>query len=207
VERRRGNDIVERILDAVEAVRRMLRALHRDAAAKHVASQLWRALTSGGANYEEARGAESRADFMHKLGVATKELREAHYWLRVVQRSDRVQTGTVDPLLAELDQLVAILTASIRTAKANHRQGAGRRSKFPVPGSRFPVRLLFPPRYSVSSLGGIVAIVALAPGPALLSSSSRAPSISRWVVDTLTRSTPSTMHVMNSNSPAAHVSR
>jgi four helix bundle protein len=52
------------------------RALHGDAAAKHVARQLWRAVTSGGANYEEARGAESRADFVHKVRLATKERQE-----------------------------------------------------------------------------------------------------------------------------------
>jgi hypothetical protein len=65
--RRKGDDIAERLLDAVEGVRQLLAGLHDDAAAKHVAKQLWRAVTSGGANYEEARGAESRADFVHKV--------------------------------------------------------------------------------------------------------------------------------------------
>ena len=50
----------------------LLPALHGDAAAKHVAMQLWRAVTGGGANYDEARGAESRADFVHKVRIATK---------------------------------------------------------------------------------------------------------------------------------------
>jgi four helix bundle protein len=117
--RRKGDDIAERLLDVVEGVRGLLPALHGEAAAKHVATQLWRAVTSGGANYEEARGAESRADFVHKIRLATKELREAHYWLRVVQRSSWLVPGRADRLVIEIDQLVAILMASARTAKAS----------------------------------------------------------------------------------------
>jgi len=94
--RRKGDDIAERLLDAVEGVRRLLPALEVDAASKHVSKQLWRAASGGGANYEEARGAESAADFVHKVRVATKELREAHYWLRVLQRSDWIDRGAVN---------------------------------------------------------------------------------------------------------------
>lgn len=117
--RRKGDDIAERLLDAVEGVRQLLPGLRVDAASKHVAKQLWRAATGGGANYEEARGAESRADFVHKVRVATKELREAYYWLRVVQRSNWLPTGAADRLVEETDQLVAILVASARTAKSS----------------------------------------------------------------------------------------
>jgi four helix bundle protein len=116
--RRKGDDIAERLLDAVEGVRRLLPALEVDAASKHVAKQLWRAASGGGANYEEARSAESCADFVHKVRVATKELREARYWLQVLQRSDWIERGTADSLIAEIDQLVAILVASARTARS-----------------------------------------------------------------------------------------
>jgi four helix bundle protein len=75
-------------------------------------------MSGGGANYEEARGAESCADFVHKIRVATKELKEAHYWLRVLQRSDWIAPGAADGLVSEIDQLVAILVASARTAKS-----------------------------------------------------------------------------------------
>jgi four helix bundle protein len=116
--RRKGDDIAERLLDVVEGVRQLLPALQADSASKHVAKQLWRSTTGGGANYEEARGAESCADFVHKIRVATKELREAHYWLRVLQRSDWLSVGAADGLVDEIDQLVAILVASARTAKS-----------------------------------------------------------------------------------------
>jgi four helix bundle protein len=117
--RRKGDDIAERLLDAAEGVRQLLAGLQGDPAAKHVAKQLWRAVTGGGANYEEARGAESRTDFVHKVRIATKELREAHYWLRVVQRSSWLSSGAADGLVEEMDQLIAILVASARTAKSN----------------------------------------------------------------------------------------
>jgi four helix bundle protein len=115
---RKGDDIAERLLDVVEAVRRVLPALGGDVAAKHVAKQLWRATTGGGANYEEARSAESREDFVHKVRIATKELREAHYWLRVTQRSDWVKPAAIDDLVSELDELIAILIVSARTARS-----------------------------------------------------------------------------------------
>ena len=74
-------------------------------------SNAWRA------NYEEARGAESRADFIHKVGIANKELREALYWLRLTEEAALVTDSELAALIREANELVAILTASIRTAK------------------------------------------------------------------------------------------
>lgn len=102
----------------VEQVRRVLPSLQHDAASKHAAKQLWRAATGGGSNYEEARGAESCADFVHKVRVATKELRETLYWLRVLDQSDWLEPDAVKGLIDEVDQLVAILIVSARTAKS-----------------------------------------------------------------------------------------
>ena len=119
--RRKGDDIAERVLDVVEGVRQLLPALQRDPPSKHIGVQLWRAVTGSGSNYEEARGAESVPDFVHKVKVATKELREAHYWLRVLRRADLCNAATVDALVDELDQLIAILVASARTAKSHQR--------------------------------------------------------------------------------------
>lgn len=116
----KGEDIVERMLDVVEVVRRLLPELQGDVAAKHVAKQLWRAATSGGANYEEARGAESIGDFLHKLRVATKELRETLYWLRVVRRSNWTREPSLSDAISEVNQLIAILVASARTTRRNH---------------------------------------------------------------------------------------
>ena len=97
---------------------RLLPSLQHDCASKHAAKQLWRATTGGGSNYEEARAAESCADFVHKVRVASKELRETLFWLRVLRQSDWLEPGAIDNLIDEVDQLIAILVVSARTAKS-----------------------------------------------------------------------------------------
>ncbi len=77
-------------------------------------------MTSAGANYEEGRAAESRADFVHKVRVAAKEARETIFWLRLTQRSALASAHDVeqlDSLIVEANELTAILTASARTAR------------------------------------------------------------------------------------------
>lgn len=71
-----------------------------------------------GAHYEEARGAESKADFVHKLGVALKECRETRYWLRVIHPAKILsEDGLPTVLLSEAGELCAILGQSILTAR------------------------------------------------------------------------------------------
>lgn len=93
----------------------LVRRLPRDVAGRHIGGQLVRAVTSGGANYEEARRAESRRDFVHKLGIASKELAEALYWLQLISRLHPQECNT--KLLAETHELLAILVSSARTAR------------------------------------------------------------------------------------------
>ena len=92
------------------------KVLPRTDAGRHISQQLLRSGTSAGANYEEARAAESRADFVHKVRVATKELRETLYWLRLLRRSALVD-ASLEALEAETNQLIAILTSSAKTAR------------------------------------------------------------------------------------------
>src|SRR3954463_8028985 len=112
----KGENIATRLLVFGAGGVRLLWRLP-DVSAKHIARQLVRAATGGGANYEEARGAESRADFIHKVGISNKELREALYWLRLTEEAALVADSELASLIREADELVAILTASIRTAK------------------------------------------------------------------------------------------
>src|SRR5512141_1689004 len=98
----KGENIAMRPLVFGAGVVRLCRRLPDDA----------RAATGGGANYEEARGAESRADFIHKVGIANKELREALYWLRLIEEAALVTGSDLGALIREADELVAILTAS-----------------------------------------------------------------------------------------------
>jgi four helix bundle protein len=75
--------------------------------------------TSPGANYEEARGAESRADFIHKMGIVLKELKETRYWLTVIEEVPLLKGDQVHPASLECEELIAMIAKSIFTAKKN----------------------------------------------------------------------------------------
>ena len=112
----KGDNIADRLLWFAAAVVRLCRTMPKDSASGHIMRQLVRSSTGGGSNYEEARCAESRADFIHKVSIATKELREAMYWLRLAEAA-RITEQPLDELTREANELVAILTSSIKTAK------------------------------------------------------------------------------------------
>ena len=77
--------------------------------------------TSPAPNYGEAQSAESKADFVHKLKIALKELRETEIWLKIIAEANMVTSAALlAPLLQETDELVAILFKSIDTAKKNN---------------------------------------------------------------------------------------
>jgi four helix bundle protein len=113
-----GGDIAERLLKLALAAIRVAGRLPREVAARHVASQLVRSATGGGANYEEARAAESRNDFIHKNGIAAKEVRETVFWLTLIQRSGWARSD-LGMLPGEAMELAAILAASAQTARRN----------------------------------------------------------------------------------------
>ncbi len=110
--------IAERLLDITAGVIKLLPTLGDQPGARAIVRQLERCGPSAGANYEEARGAESSADFVYKVRIALKELHEARYWLKLVLRAGLVAAlATLAPLIDETSQLIAILTASASTAK------------------------------------------------------------------------------------------
>jgi len=116
----RKYDLEERRLRFTERLIDVVEALPATRVGSHIANQLTRCGTAPLANYGEAQSAESRADFVHKLKVALKELREARVWLLLVRRKAMAgPAGSLDPLLGECDELISILFASIRTAKEN----------------------------------------------------------------------------------------
>lgn len=79
--------------------------------------QFLRAASSVGANIEEAQAAESRADFIHKLGIAQKEARESLYWLRVMAASELVPLERIEPLTLETQELLTVITSIILNTK------------------------------------------------------------------------------------------
>lgn len=120
------NDLPNRLLDFAARVGMMTDALPaRKRLARHIAGQLVRCSSSPGATYEEAHGAESRADFIHKLSLGLKELRESHYWLRLIVRSQFISAKRMEKLVDEADQLCRIFAKSIVTAKKQLGQSNG----------------------------------------------------------------------------------
>lgn len=96
---------------------KLVNSLPKTMVGRHIGGQILRSGTSAGSNYEEARGAESRADFIHKLGVVLKELKETRFWLRVIHRTRIVSSEHVEPLFKECDELCAVIAKSIITAR------------------------------------------------------------------------------------------
>ena len=96
--------------------------LPRTPLGQHVALQLARSSTSSFANYGEVQSAESRRDFIHKLAICLKELRETRTWLKFIRKMALVPEESVDKVGRECDELVAILATSIRTARRNGRR-------------------------------------------------------------------------------------
>lgn len=109
----------ERLVDFAAKIVLLTEGLPKTIAGRHIADQLLRSGTSPAPNFSEARGAESTADFIHKLKIAIKELNETRVWLRILNKS-RLRTAA-DPssLLDEAGELSRIVNASIRTAKSN----------------------------------------------------------------------------------------
>ncbi len=87
---------------------------------RHIFGQLFRAGTSAGANYEEARAGESRADFIHKMQIVLKELRESHFWIKLIIAAKIiiVEDEALNILFKESKELTNIVAKSVVTAKS-----------------------------------------------------------------------------------------
>ncbi len=116
-----GNEPGTRLIKFSAAIIRGTMNLELGGAEKHISNQLLRSGTSAGANYEEARAAESRKDFIHKMQVSLKEMRESYYWLAVTIEASPVKSPELTNLLEESRQLRAILSKAVATAKANNK--------------------------------------------------------------------------------------
>ena len=121
--RRKDEELAERLLDFSVRIIRLCSALPKDSVGVHIGNQLLKCGTSPGANYEEARGAESKADFIHKLGIVLKELKESRYWLKVIYSALLLKPDKIMPIHDECEELVAIIAKSIFTARKSNQSG------------------------------------------------------------------------------------
>lgn len=113
----RADEVEERLIDFAVRIVNLSANLPRTPAGKHIAGQIMRAGTSPAPNYGEARGAESHADFVHKLRIVLKELNETSIWLRVIHRSQMLRKDLLVEIIRENSELCKIFAASLKTAR------------------------------------------------------------------------------------------
>ena len=114
-------DLEERLLEYSARIIRLVERLPNTRAGNHVAGQLLRSGTSPLPNHGEAQAAESAKDFVHKLKICLKELRESWRWLLLIQRVPLLRPRLVDALVKETDELIRIFVRSIQTAEQRKR--------------------------------------------------------------------------------------
>lgn len=111
-------DLQSRLIDFTALIIDIVEALPDTRVGNHIGGQLLRSGTAPAPNYGEAQAAESRRDFVHKLKLGLKELRETHVWLSVMRRKGLSnQVDGIEKALPECDQLIAIFVSSIATAQ------------------------------------------------------------------------------------------
>ncbi|MBI4648384.1 MAG: four helix bundle protein [Bacteroidia bacterium] len=110
-------DLEERLIDFAVAVILYIESLPNIKSANHLGGQLLRSGTSPSLNYGEAKSAESKSDFIHKMKVCLKELRESYNCLRIMHRAKIYKTEQqIKELITECNELISIFVKSINTA-------------------------------------------------------------------------------------------
>ena len=113
-------DLEDRLVNFAVRIAGIVESLPNTRTGNHIGSQLIRSGTSPALNYGEAQSAESRSDFIHKIKVVLKELRESSISLKIIKRLALIKPSErIDPLMDEANQLIAIFVKSITTAQRN----------------------------------------------------------------------------------------
>lgn len=116
-----ADELEERLIDFAVRIVKLSAHLPRTPAGKHIAGQILRSGTSPAPNYGEARGAESTADFIHKVRIVLKELNETSIWLRVIQRSNMLRSELILDIIGENRELCQIFAKTVNTARRAHK--------------------------------------------------------------------------------------
>ncbi len=116
-------DLEDRLIDFAVRIIRIAESLPKTKVGNHIAGQIIRSGTSPAPNYGEAQGAESRSDFIHKMKVSLKELRETRVWLLMTVRANLIKPAAkLEPLIDENNQLISIFVKSIDTARQKRKK-------------------------------------------------------------------------------------
>ncbi len=112
-----GDDLKRRTKSFALRVIKLVEALPKTRTADVIGRQLLRCGTSVGANYRAAARARSTADFIAKMGIVEEEADESLYWMELLVESGLIDAERLAPLMAETNEIVAIIVASINTAR------------------------------------------------------------------------------------------
>ncbi len=110
-------DIGDRLIDFSAGIIKLLHQLPSSSIGRKIEDEMVRSAMSTGANYEEARGADSRADFCYKLQISLKEMRETRYWLCLTEKAGLIEGENIVKLIKEATELRSILAKAIATAR------------------------------------------------------------------------------------------
>ena len=117
------HNLEDRLIDFAVRILHVAESLPKTKAGNNIAGQLIRCGTAPAPNYGEAQDAESRADFIHKMKLSLKELRETRIWLLIIGKANLLKSASkLEPLIDESNQLISIFVASVKTAKQNKRK-------------------------------------------------------------------------------------
>lgn len=112
------NDLTERLFHFATGVLKMIGEIEGGKEIEVIKYQLSKSATSAGANYEEAQGSVSKAEFISKVSISLKEMRESHYWLRIINELNGTGEKT-EKLLKESEELGKILASIVIKARSN----------------------------------------------------------------------------------------
>lgn len=116
-------DLEERLIALAVRIIRTAESLPKTKVGNHIAGQLVRCGTSPAPNYGEAQSAESRSDFIHKIKICLKELRETRVWLLMIVKANLIKPASkLEPLINENNELISIFVTSVKTAKQNDKK-------------------------------------------------------------------------------------
>ena len=113
-------ELENRLIDFSVTINELVSYLKKSILSQNLSQQIIRSSTSAALNFGEAQSAESRKDFIHKMSIVLKELRETEICLKILCRSKTISDiNKINGIISECKQLIAIFQKSINTAKAN----------------------------------------------------------------------------------------
>src|SRR5678809_849901 len=121
IDRKRVNQLHQRLISLGARTTRVAKMLPRTEEGRYICQQLMRSGLAVAANYAEARAAESRVDFIHKLRIVLKELNETKSWLEQIVANGLFSRDKMDAIIAENHELCSIIAALITIARGSHR--------------------------------------------------------------------------------------